>query len=355
MKPNPDNPVLQRFATSLARRPYCKDVKDGPMLIEDRVDALRCPYVQLNGRLVRYLVLDIDRRDAPAAWIDAGLPAPTIIVRTPRTNRAHLLYELATPVSVGGDARPKPRRFMEDVWDRMEVSLGGDPSYNRMLVKNPLHSTWDIIVNDVAYELCKLADFVRHIKLPPRSSLPAVALEGRNCTLFHTLRRWAPTAISAHDAYNSWLTAVNKRAHGINGEFESPLTRSEVQSVARSVARYLWDGRDRDRGRGPRRRWRTGKLGLAPISVHLGPAARSKAKKERHAVGGRTVSATRRSTTEDRIVCAIAEMTTEFRHARIVDVAERLGLSREQVSRKYGHLFRKPYKNRDECYDHVRV
>jgi len=353
MKPNPDNPVLQRFATSLVRRPKCKDVKDGPMLQKDRTDALRCPYVQLNSRLVRYIVLDVDRRDAPAAWIDAGLPAPTIIARTPRTNRAHLLYELATPVSVGGDARRKPQRFLEDVWDRMEIALGGDANYNRMLVKNPLHATWDIIVHDVAYELCKLADFVRHIKLPPRTSLPAVALEGRNCTLFHTLRRWAPTSVGAHEDFHSWLADVNKKALEINDAFELPMSRSEVRSVARSVARYFWDGRDR--GRGPRRRWRTGKLGVAPISVHLGPAARSKAKRERHAVGGRTVSATRRSKTEDRIVCVIAEMTTEFRRPKIADVAERLGLSREHVSRKYGHLFPKPYKNRDECYDHLRV
>jgi hypothetical protein len=323
------------------------------MLSEDRIDALRYPYVQLNGRLVRYLVLDVDRRDAPAAWIDAGLPAPTIIVRTPRTNRAHLLYELATPVSVGGDARPKPQRFLEDVWDRMEIALGGDANYNRMLVKNPLHETWDIIVHDVAYELCKLADFVRHIKLPPRTSLPAAVLEGRNCTLFYTLRRWAPTSVRTHDNFNTWLAAVNKKALEINGEFVLPLTRSEVRSVARSVARYFWDSRDRSRG--PRRRWRTGKLGLAPISVHLGPAARSKAKKERHAVGGRTVSATRRSETEDRILREIAEMSSEFRRAKIVDVAQRLGLSREHVSRNYGHLFRKRHKNREERYDHVRV
>ena len=69
MRPDPHDPVLQRFAASLARRPYCKKAKKDPILIRDRSTALSYPYVQLNRRLVRYLVFDIDRRDGAAAWL----------------------------------------------------------------------------------------------------------------------------------------------------------------------------------------------------------------------------------------------------------------------------------------------
>jgi hypothetical protein len=338
MRPDPQDPVLQRFAASLARRPYCKKAKKDPILIRDRSTALSYPYVQLNRRLVRYLVFDIDRRDGAAAWLDADLPVPTIIVRSPRQSRPHLLYELSTPVSVGGDARPRPVRFMDAVWRRMEISLRSDLAYNGFLVKNPLHPSWDVITRDVSYELGKLAEFVSHIKLPPPIRVGSAIAGGRNCALFESMRRWAPIAVQTFDDINAWFDCALDKANGLNQEFQTPLPCSEVRSVARSVARYCWNRQDE--GRGPRRRWRMGKLGMSPLSSNLEPTARSHAKRERHAIGGRSVSAARRATTEDRIRCEIEALRREFYRPTIVEVAERLNFSREHVSRKYGHLFK---------------
>lgn len=337
MRPDPNDPVLQRFAASLAQRPYCKKNKKSAILIRDRLTALSYPYVQLNGRLVRYLVFDIDRRDGAAAWLDADLPSPTIIVRSARRGRPHLLYELSTPVSVGGDARPKPARFMEAVWRRMEIALKADLTYNRLLVKNPVHPSWDVITRDVSYELRTLAEFVSHIKLPPRIPVGSVLAEGRNCSLFESMRRWAPVAVRTFDDFNAWLGCALEKAGELNELFPTPLPTSEVRSVARSVARYTWDHKAGSHRRS--RRWRTGKLGMAPLSSHLEPDERIKAKRARHAIGGHTVSAARRTNTEARIQREIEALRTEFYRPTITEVAERLDMSREHIGRRYGHLF----------------
>jgi len=338
MRPNPDDRVLQRFASSLVRRPQCKEHKKGVAFYLPRLEALKQPYVQLNALLVRYLVFDLDQPEAGAAWLDADLPTPTIIVRTPETGRAHFLYELVTPVSQGGDARPKPIRFMEAVWDRMEIALKADATYVRRFVKNPLHDSWDVLTRDIAYDLCKLNDFVSHIKRPPR--IPSVhdAGEGRNCTLFNALSRWAPTVVNSHDDYDPWLDCCLDKARELNSELDDPLRASEVRTIAKSVARYRWDHR-RGACNGGRRRYRVGKLGMAPLSVHLDPTDRVKAKRERHAVGGRTVSERRRRSTEERVRQAISDIQNNFGRPTIVDVADRISMSREHLSRRYRHLF----------------
>lgn len=208
-------------------------------MIRARAIALNFDYVGLNQRRVAYLALDIDEPGAAIAHEFAGLPPPTITSITPESGKAHLLYELAAPVSISDYARQKPIALLKHVREQMTIALlpaGADAGYAHLMTKNPLSQRWRVVANDVKYDFQELLEY-----LPDRASrMPAKSTgEGRNCTLFDRLRTWAYPRVAAARAAGSerWHAALLAQAESMNTD---GLPYSEVKSTAVSVARWTW-------------------------------------------------------------------------------------------------------------------
>jgi len=232
------HPALLRFEESLGRATYCSNTKMATM-IRARSTALHFAYIGLNQRRVSYLALDIDEPGAAIAHESAGLPPPTIITITPESSKAHLLYELAAPVSTAGSSRQKPIALMKHVRAQLTEALlpvGADPGYAHLMTKNPLSSRWRVVANDCRYDLQELLEYLpdRTRRAPTRATG-----DGRNCTLFDQLRTWAYPRVAAARAAGSerWHEALLAQAELLNS---FGLPHSEVRSVAKSVASWTW-------------------------------------------------------------------------------------------------------------------
>lgn len=223
------------------RRPYCTDDLSAGLQIRDHAHALQRAYVQHNPpAMVFWMVADIDRPEAGAAWIDAGLPAPAWICQTPKSGHAHIAYGLAVPVCRSDAARPEPMRLAAAVERGLWSALGADTGYAGLVTKTPGHPAWRTLYPQPGgglYELNELAEYVE-LKPPPRKR-EAAGL-GRNCDLFDRLRSWAYRAIrQGWPEYGRWLTAVRERAHGLN-TYATPLPVSEIEATAKSVAKWTY-------------------------------------------------------------------------------------------------------------------
>lgn len=141
--------VLKRFEEQLPQRPYCTDDFDSGTRIRRRDIAVKKAYLQPNhNKHIVYLPFDIDRQDAGAAWLDGNVPPPTLTIFNPANGHAHLLYELAAPVTDYYE-HPKPMRYLEAIKHAYSERLEADAAYPGCLVKNPLHPRWPVRCNDV--------------------------------------------------------------------------------------------------------------------------------------------------------------------------------------------------------------
>lgn len=74
------------------------------------------------------------------------------------------------------------------------------------------------------------------------------SLEGRNTTLFDTLRHWAYQVVLQQASYDIFQEAVDTKALSINGAFldceKGILPAKEVLSTARSVGTWTWRHKD---------------------------------------------------------------------------------------------------------------
>lgn len=199
------------------------------------------PYLQLNSpAFCAWIILDIDRRGAAEAWLDAGLPPPTYVAVNPANGHAQLGYALSAPVCKTDAARQKPLQYLAAIEYAYTAKCRADFGFVGPLSKNPLHDMWEVWepANAPAYELHYLAEFV---DLPKRLPLRMAGV-GRNCDLFEKLRRWAYVAVRGFwgpGRGEQFEKAVLHQAEAFN-VFEVPLAFSEVKGIARSVSRYVW-------------------------------------------------------------------------------------------------------------------
>lgn len=243
-EPMASNALRALVADYAPRKPYAGREKIAR--IHKLSTALALPYLQLNRPgMVAWLVFDIDREGAAAAWEDANLPAPTFSATNPENGHAHIGYALAVPVCTTGAARQKPMRYLAALEDAYRRKLGADPGFAGLLCKNPLSETWRIHepANCPVYELAELAEFVDLTKKSQkRRPADEVAGLGRNCFLFDSLATWAKRAVRGFwrpGGGDVWLEAVRSQAEAQN-VFSAPLPSSEIKSIARSVARWTW-------------------------------------------------------------------------------------------------------------------
>jgi hypothetical protein len=220
---------------------FCSNNFEQGVYKRPRDEALKMKYIGLNARNRQvFVTFDVDREEAGAAWIDAFLPQPTLIVRNPQNGHAHITYMLAHPVATSAIAHFKPQIYLNAIQAAYVQRLGADMRYTGRLTKNPWSTAWSTIENDnLAYELWDLAKWV-DLSTPAKAKI-VENVEGRNCTIFDTLRLWAYKAIRDywHDSFDAWEQAVKIEAAKAN-IFLDQLPPREVSCIARSVAGWTW-------------------------------------------------------------------------------------------------------------------
>jgi hypothetical protein len=231
---------LESFFHNLALKPYCTDVLGAPLLIRPKSTAITKVYIQPNPvHCIYWLVLDLDY-DVQKYWYDEN-PVPNITIENPVNGHQHIMYLLETPVYKLQNARLQPLEYAADVERGLSLRFNADLSYGKLISKNPLHPQWKMIVwHTNPYTLGDLLvnmpqELKRHSKLKPEEEIGL----GRNCTLFHTIRRYAYN--QAHKVkydYNALYDKVLEYATGFNNGFNPPLLSKEVQCTTRSVCRW---------------------------------------------------------------------------------------------------------------------
>jgi len=195
------------------------------------------------------LRFDIDTEGGGAAWIEAELPAPNLVVINPRNGHAHLVYLLGAWVQTdfGDSRRIKVVRYAAAIERAYTAALGADPAYTGRFQHNPLSDAYVTkIGRDAPYSLDELARYV-DLNEPALKKNPPIGI-GRNVETFDRLRRWAYVAVSDWriGSYDAWYGAVADRgvqiAANVGAESpRGPLKANEAGHIVKSVARWVWE------------------------------------------------------------------------------------------------------------------
>ena len=162
------------------------------------------------------------------------LPTPNVIVERQHNGHCHASWFLSRPVHRGESARAAPLRKLARVSEFYRQTLEADPGYTQCLTHNPIEESHKVGEfrthwgHRCGYSLDELAEPIpRGWRLPARSTTEA----GRNCSLFHSLMKWAGSPFNLE-------LEVLPMARATNDGFEIPLPDQEVSAIARSVERY---------------------------------------------------------------------------------------------------------------------
>lgn len=239
--------LRDHLAATLPSRPYCSDDLQHGVYIRPQDEALKARYMQLNQRnRAATLLFDVDTSEAGAAWIDAGLPAPNLIIINPHNGHAKIGYALGVPVTTSYKGRKAPREMLERLELNMTQALGADPSFAgpRAITNNPFHTDWAVRTpTEHLYSLGELLEAIPGHSTSTKLDKAELIGEGRNNTIFEELRAWAyPLARAARTAGDEgrWQQAVRQQAHQINARFICPLRPREVDAIGKSVSKYTW-------------------------------------------------------------------------------------------------------------------
>lgn len=240
--------VLDCFVDNLPKKPYCSNDLSQGLLIRPKQTAISYKYLQANSPYYQhYLILDLDYS---AAFVDIlystpGIPLPNLLVENPTNGKAHVLYQLKTPIYTTDASRPKPIIYANAILKRLQQLLDADLGYSGLITKNPLSSEWRAYtLRSKPYTLSELA---RNLDLnwkeanQPIKQDEAIGL-GRNCYIFHTARHWAYKEVRKYrgNIYNNWFECVRKHCEALNQGLTDPLSYNEVKGIAKSISRYCW-------------------------------------------------------------------------------------------------------------------
>jgi len=194
------------------------------------------------------LRFDIDTEGGGAAWIEAELPAPNLVVINPSNGHAHLIYLLGAWVQTdfGDSRRLKVVRYAAAIERAYTAALGADTAYAGRFHHNPLSCAYVTkIGREAPYSLDELARYV-DLTAPQKKSAPTGI--GRNVEIFDRLRRWAYVAVADWriGTYDAWCGAVADRGEQIATDVgaespRGPLAANEVGHIVKSVARWVWE------------------------------------------------------------------------------------------------------------------
>lgn len=303
---------LDLFAARLPHRPYCTDELGSGLSIRGKEVALQKRYVQANPpATVGYLVFDVDREGAAFAWEQYNLPPPSWAAVNPANGHAHLAYAVQTPIVRTDAARLPPLRFMAAIQDAMTVQLKADPGYAMFITKNPLSPAWRVLSHEGAvYDLQQLAD---HVDLRLAQKKPRLLVNGlgRNCDLFDGLRHRAYREVAGFregGCYQTWWRFILDAGRKLN-TYSQPLPDSEVQGIARSVAKWVWR--------------------------HFGQGAAVDKFRDRQKARQRRSAGARRGRTSERVLRAVDGLRRAGKRVTVAAVARIAGVSRQTIYNRH--------------------
>lgn len=248
------NPEMLEFYDNLAKKPYCSSGKDDEGNLFSRIlpkeYAIRRPLIQPNApHEVKYIIIDMDDEHALHTTLKdySDVPPPHLIIQNPQNGHAHLVYKLAKPVYMWGEARSHPIRYLAKIEKGLKAALGGDAGYNGNLMKNPINANWrtysvttapknGYTLNELEEALIEIVNFTK-VHNSIKTAKPAnEGGFGRNNNLFDRVR------YEAYKLGGGRQTDLMKKIHPIakqmNNDFEEPLFPNEVKHLAKSIARY---------------------------------------------------------------------------------------------------------------------
>lgn len=251
--------------TWLPKYPYAADDYNHGIYRMGRDKALEKKSIQPNpAALVNLITIDIDRPESVMRVLECNDDlTPHYVTENPVNGHTHAMWVIAEPVTISPEGRPAPRRYLKAIHHGITDTFGGDKGYSGLLTKNPHHPHWDTYHSPTLapYTLDQLATALDNRgTLPPRGWDRAAKRDGelsgisRNVDLFDATREQAykrvrdyrshPEGISLYGQY------VQYTAHQLNKTlgFATPLPTAEVNSIARSITKWviresgMWQG-----------------------------------------------------------------------------------------------------------------
>jgi len=203
-------PALERFAQNLPFRVHATDdFRRGAYRERREVARAMAEIAPDPPGWLTALRFDIDTEGGGAAWIEAELPAPNLVVINPSNGHAHLIYLLGAWVQTdcGDSRRLKVVRYAAAIERAYTAALGADTAYTGLFHHNPLSDAYVTkIGRDAPYSLDELARYV-DLNEPALKKNPPIGI-GRNVETFDRLRRWAYAAVA------DWRISTNEAWYG---------------------------------------------------------------------------------------------------------------------------------------------
>lgn len=243
----------QRFYDYLPERPrwgYSKILDK----ISDKKDIISTAnYIQLPTQKRGYIALDLDYDMALFAWDDLYLPEPTIRIMNKENRHAQYLYELENPVLLPLNRSTinishKAIRFYKAVTAGYQDKLESDKGYSGYAIKNPFSTNWHTIWSNKIYNLQYLAEFVDlPVKLYAHGN--DIGYVGRHDQVFNVCRKLVYQIVKHYTDFDEFKKEVDSICleytvehiwlNGLNLDF----TKTEVLSISRSIANWVWKHR----------------------------------------------------------------------------------------------------------------
>lgn len=221
----------------------CSDSLEYGVKVRRKNYAIKHKYIQFNDRFIKFLVLDIDRKNCFWDWDYQNLPAPHFVVANPENGHCHYIYALATPICRTDNARKEPLEYFAKIQQAYTKALNADPNFAGLLTKNPNSEKWRVSqFATEPYTLAYLADFV---ELPKKILKREATGEGRNCYLFDTVRRFAYGEVMFYKnngaKFDDFNRVILAKLEKLNVFENAPsLNFNELKAIAKSVSKWTW-------------------------------------------------------------------------------------------------------------------
>lgn len=212
-----------------------------------------------NSNFKNAFIVDCDHEDY-FAWLSVpNLPQPTYTIKNKSNDKHHHIWLLENSIPlVGKNNQPIEKdsllHYIKNIQDGLTIALDGDTDYHGIISKNPLNTElFEVIVWDSTMPFYSLADLkevaVKGInkKIVTRKNInQEVASRGRNSRIFEFTR------LSAYQIAHRYIgnaaglfCAIEEIAIAYNAQELEPLSTKEVHHIAKSITKYILEGKVR--------------------------------------------------------------------------------------------------------------